>query len=59
MNETSAWLTAFTELKRQDEEMCKEYREEVDTLLVFVRDLELLLSVRSYRRDRLVSSPLR
>jgi hypothetical protein len=39
MNETSAWLTAFTELKRQDEEMCKEYREEVDTLLVFVRDL--------------------
>jgi hypothetical protein len=31
------WFKAFKELKRQDEEMVKEYREEVDTLLVFVR----------------------
>jgi hypothetical protein len=47
LNETSAWLTAFTELKRQDEEMCKEYREEVDTLLVFVRDLEFSFACMS------------
>jgi hypothetical protein len=34
---TEAWLAAYHELKRQDEKMHREYREEIDTLLVFVR----------------------
>jgi hypothetical protein len=40
---TEAWLAAYHELKRQDEKMHREYREEIDTLLVFVRLLQSLL----------------
>jgi hypothetical protein len=31
------WRVAFVELKARDEKMVKEYQEEIDTLLVFVR----------------------
>jgi hypothetical protein len=31
------WALVYDELKRRDEQMVTEYREEVDTLLVFVR----------------------
>jgi hypothetical protein len=32
------WHVAFVEFKARDEKMVKEYQEEIDTLLVFVRD---------------------
>lgn len=31
------WRRVYEELKRRDERMVAEYREEIDTLLVFVR----------------------
>jgi hypothetical protein len=31
------WHVAFLEFKTRDEKMVKEYQEEIDTLLVFVR----------------------
>jgi hypothetical protein len=35
--EVDGWHAAFEEFKARDEIMVKEYREEIDTLLVFVR----------------------
>jgi hypothetical protein len=33
------WQVAFVEFKTRDEKMVKDYQEEIDTLLVFVRHL--------------------
>jgi hypothetical protein len=54
------WHIAFVEFKTRDEKMVKEYQEEIDTLLVFVRHLHYAFTC--YRSEeprtyRLVSSP--
>jgi hypothetical protein len=38
----ASWLVIFTGLKQRDETMMKDYREELDTLLVFVSSFELI-----------------
>jgi hypothetical protein len=54
------WRVAFVEFKTRDEKMVKDYQEEIDTLLVFVRGSHRLFA---YSRsdeppmDRPVSSP--
>jgi hypothetical protein len=35
------WRAAYDELKRRDEQMVKDYKDEIDTLLVFVRPVIL------------------
>jgi hypothetical protein len=42
----AGWRAAYEELKRRDTKMVKDYREEVDTLLVFVRFLHVFLRKR-------------
>jgi hypothetical protein len=41
VDDEHAWRLAYEELKSRDERMVKDYREEIDTLLVFVRTLPL------------------
>jgi hypothetical protein len=43
------WQVAFVEFKTRDEKMVKDYQEEIDTLLVFVRHLHHVLT--SYRSE--------
>jgi hypothetical protein len=54
------WRAAFVEFKTRDEKMVKDYQEEIDTLLVFVRSSHRLFACcRSDEptMDRPVSSP--
>jgi hypothetical protein len=54
------WRAAFDEFKTRDEKMVKDYQEEIDTLLVFVRSSHCLFACpRSDEppMDRPVSSP--
>jgi hypothetical protein len=40
------WRVAFDEFKKRDEKMVKDYQEEIDTLLVFVRRPHHLLILK-------------
>jgi hypothetical protein len=54
------WRAAFDEFKTRDEKMVKDYQEEIDTLLVFVRGSHRLFTCSRSDEppmDRLVSSP--
>jgi hypothetical protein len=54
----AGWRLVYDELKRRDHKMVKDYREEVDTLLVFVR-LQWFTVCENWiddQFDRLVSS---
>jgi hypothetical protein len=58
--EKDPWRVAFEEFKTRDEKMVKDYQEEIDTLLVFVRSPHrLFVCSRSNEppMDRPVSSP--
>jgi hypothetical protein len=37
----AGWQAAYAELKRQDERMVQEYKEDIDTVLIFVRSHRL------------------
>jgi hypothetical protein len=58
--EKDPWRAAFDEFKTRDEKMVKDYQEEIDTLLVFVRGSHLLFAYSRSNEppmDRPVSSP--
>jgi hypothetical protein len=48
-SESAAWRVMFDELKARDEIMVKEYQEEIDTLLVFVRLFLFSVFALAYR----------
>jgi hypothetical protein len=54
----AGWQAAYAELKRQDERMCQEYKEDIDTVLIFVCSCVIDIRAPDRTRHRQVYSRL-